>query len=109
MMRERIIKQGESTFAKYRHIRNSSLCAGSFSVLVSANLGLYRVPIDLDISRILFKLVNILFLRILLQETGTIGNNCVNMRLVIESNVEGSLPTVKLNVHLDGSVEEAGL
>ena len=86
-----------------------SLGAGSLSILVSADLCLDCVPVNLDIFGVLFKLVNLLLLLILLQEASTIGNYCINMGLVVQCNVEGFFPAVKLDVQLDGSVEEARL
>ena len=46
-------------------VQQVSLSAGGFSVLVSADLRLDCVPVDLDIFGVLFKLVDLLLLLIL--------------------------------------------
>lgn len=86
-----------------------SLCACGFPVLVGTDLCLDCVPVDLDISRILLELVNVLFFRVLLQESGTVSDDSVDMCLVVECYIEGSLPAVELDVHFNGSIEEASL
>ena len=57
----------------------------------------------------MLEFVNILLLGILLKEALTIGNDCVDVSLVIDGDVEGTLPSIKFDVHLDRTVEESRL
>ena len=75
-------------------MRLDSLSTSSFPVFVSSYLSLNCVPVNLDVASILLELVDILLLVVLLKESGTVSNDCVNVRLVVDCDIECSLPSV---------------
>ena len=89
------LQQGSST----GHLR--------FTFLLSLNLGLHRFPVDLDLLAELDETLVGLLLAVLLEEALAISNDRVDVGLLANSDVQGAIPAVELDVHLDGTVVEA--
>lgn len=78
-----------------------------FTLLFSLDLGLDRLPVDLNLLAKLDKsLIRFLFV-VLLEEAFAISDDSVDVGLLANGNIEGSIPAVKLDVHLNGAVVEA--
>ena len=75
-----------------------------FSLLLSLDLRLYRFPVNLDLLVELFEAIVGFLLVILLKEAFTICNHRVNMSFLSYSNLQGLVPLVHLDIHLDSSV-----
>ena len=88
-----------------RSLASSHLCLPFF---LSLDLCLNRFPVDLDFLVELFEAIIALFLVVLLEESLTISNHSIDMRLLSYSNVQGFVPLVHLNVHLNSSIVETG-
>ena len=83
-----------------------SLSGLFFLLLVSLDLGLDILPVDLDLLAILHEQRLLLDLVSLREVSLTVSNDSVNMRLVLQRNIEGAVPLVLLDVHFDGTIEE---
>lgn len=85
-----------------------SLCAChlSFSFFLSLDLGLDCLPFELNLLVQLLEPIESLLFAVLLKEALSVGQHGVKMSLLRDGNVQCFVPLVKLDVHLDGSVEE---
>ena len=93
------------------HIRFCSLLGPGhlgLALLLRLDLRLDCLPVHRDLLIQLREPVVGLLLVILLYEALSIGDNCVDMRLLSYSYVEGFVPLVELDVHLDSTIVEAG-
>ena len=77
------------------------------TLLLRLDLSLDSLPVDLDLLVKLLEPIIGLLLLVLLEEALPIGDNRVNMGLLGNSNIEGLVPLVHLDVHFDGPVEQA--
>ena len=78
------------------------------ALLLGLDLGLHRFFIDRDLLvQLLEAIVSLLFL-VLPEEALPIEDNRVDVRFLGNGDVEGLVPLVHLDIHLNGSVEEAG-
>ena len=88
-------------------VRLSLVCL-SFSFLLSFNLGFDSLPVELNFAVKLLESRDGFLLVILLKETLAVCNDCVNVRLLIDSNFKSSFPLVHLNIQFNCSVEKTG-
>lgn len=83
-----------------------SLSGLLFLLLVSLDLGLDILPVDLDLLAVLHEQRLLLDLVSLGEVALTVSNDSVNVRLVLQRNIEGAIPLVLLDVHFDSTIEE---
>jgi len=96
----------KSALVLYQHVWSSSLSKHlSFLVLVGLNLSFDCFPVYFDVASVVFHRFVSFFSAVLLQEALSVGNYCVNMSLVLHSNLQGAIPSVQLNVKFDSTIE----
>ena len=86
-----------------------SLARCSFSFFVCTDLRLHRFPVHLQIFRELTELVMSLLAIVHLQETLTVGDDCVDVSLVLNRDFKSALPFVHLYVQLYCAVVQTSL
>jgi hypothetical protein len=89
------------------YISVKSLGACSLPVLIGPYLGFDCVPVNLDVPRVLLKLLDVFFFAVLLQEAFPVCNNGIYVSFIVDCDFKSAFPTVELDVHLDCSVEQA--
>ena len=78
-----------------------------FPLLLSLDLRLYCLPVNLNfLVKLGEPLIRLLFL-VLLEEALPISDHSINVGLLGDCDVEGLVPFVHLNVHLDSPVVKA--
>ena len=83
-----------------------SACHLGLPLLLSLDLGLDSLPVNLDLLVKLLKPIIRLLLVVLLKEALAVGNHRVDVGLLRDGNVECLIPLVQLDVHFNRSVEE---
>ena len=78
------------------------------ALLLGLDLGLHRFLVDRDLLVKLLEAIVGLLLFVLPEEALSVEDYRVDVRLLGNSDVEGLVPLVHLDIHLNGSVEEAG-
>ena len=90
-------------------MKTDSLSTGGFPILVGSYLGLDCVPVHLDVLGVLLEFFNVFLLVVLLKESCTVCDYRVHMCLIVNSDVKSAFPSVKLDIHLDCSIEKTSL
>jgi hypothetical protein len=92
-------------------LKSSTSSLGSLSLFffVSANLSFDSFPVNLEVLAELLELFVGLLLLVHFEEALPVRNNGVDMSLVVDSDLERTVPLVQLNVQLNCSVEQTGL
>lgn len=76
----------------------------NFSFFVRSYFSLHSLPVDLNVLRKLPKLLICLLALVHLKEPLSVCYYGIYMRFVIDSNLQGTIPLVQLDVQFDGTV-----
>ena len=90
-------------------LRGSLLECFSFLVLVSLNLGFDGFPLHFDVASVVLHRFVSLFSVVLLQEALSVSDDRINVGLVLHCDLQGTVPSVQLDVQFDCSVEQTVL
>ena len=94
----------------YQLVRAGSLLEHlRFLVFVSLDLGFDCLPLYLDVTGVVLHSLVGFFALVLLQEALSVGDDRVHVSLVFNGDLQSAVPSVQLNVKLNGSVEETML